>query len=360
MLYGAIKININNIRLEFAYGLSLLKRSFNENITKKPMKKLVVLAFMLIFAQSVTSQQNYTVNWGVASYDTLTGYIVLDPDEENNIYFGFEFPFFNDPFGYVTMDLDGYGYFEGSEDYNLLMFGGDFEMHEYSRLPIFSQWRYKSDFVNGLEVIKMEWRNVGISDDIWSSNPTDHRINYQVWFYENGIIEIHFGEIDLENTPFYNDTTGFIWSDGESYGPWLGISNLDITEMYYITGALDDINIITIEDSLDILLGVPEFGRYFRWIPDEVVGIHTNKRTENNDFIICKNPADDYIGIIFNNDSFLNSDLEIYSINGKLVKRQRIYKSHEQVDIRNLSKGIYLVKIIDKNSRLVSVKIIKK
>jgi len=324
------------------------------------MKKLMVLAIMLIFAQNVISQQNYTVSWGIAGYDTLTGYTVLDPDDENEIHFGFDFPFFNDPFGYVTMDLDGYGYFEGSEDYNLLMFGGDFEMHEYSRLPIFSQWRYKSDFVDGMKVIKMEWRNVGISDDIWSSNPTDHRINYQVWFYENGIIEIHFGEIDLENTPFYNEITGFVWSDGESYGPWMAILNMDLTEVYYITGTIDNISIVTMEDSADILLGVPEFGRYFRWMPDEISAININKKTENNDFIICNNPADNYMGIIFKNDSFLDSDLEIFSLNGKLVKRHRINKSREQIDVVDLSKGIYFIKLKDKNSRTVSMKLIKK
>lgn len=233
-------------------------------------------------------------------------------------------------------------------------------MHEYSRLPIFSQWRYKSDLVDGSKVIKMEWRNVGIYDDIWSSNPTDHRINYQVWFYENGIIELHFGEMDLENTPFYNESTGFIWSDGESYGPWLGISNLDITEMYYLTGTLDNISIITMEDSLDIFYEVPEFGRYFRWIPNEVVANNKILKPADNDFIIRNNPAGDYMGISFKNDLFINSDLEIFSLSGKLVKRQRINKSNEQIDVAHLSPGIYLINLKDKNSRTVSVKLIKK
>ncbi len=324
------------------------------------MKKLLVLAIMLIIAQNVISQQNYAVSWGIAGYDTLAGYTVLDPDEENDIYFGFDFPYFDDPFSYVSMDLDGYGYFEGSEDYNLYMFGGDFEMHEYSRLPIFSQWRYKSDFVDGLKVIKIEWRNVGIHDDIWSSDPTDHRINYQVWFYENGIIELHFGEMDLENTPFYNESTGFVWLDGEIYGPWIAILNFDLTEVYYVTGTIDDINIVTTEDDADILVGVPEFGRYFRWIPDELVANNRNIKPENHEFIISNNPADDYMGIIFKNDSFLNSDLEIFTLNGKLVKRQRINKSHEQIDVAHLSTGIYFVKIKDKNFRTVSMKLIKK
>ncbi len=324
------------------------------------MKKLVVFAFMLIFAQNAMSQQNYIVTWGISGYDTLTGYTILDPDEDNDIYFGFEFPFFDHPFGYVSMALDGYGYFEDTEDYNLMMYGGAFEMHEYSQLPIFSQWRYKSDLVDGNKVIKMEWRNVGIYDDIWSSNPTDHRINYQVWFYENGIIELHFGKMDLENTPFYNESTGFIWSDGESYGPWLGISNLDITEMYYLTGTLDNISIITMEDSLDIFYEVPEFGRYFRWIPNEVVANNKILKPADNDFIIRNNPAGDYMGISFKNDLFINSDLEIFSLSGKLVKRQRINKSNEQIDVAHLSPGIYLINLKDKNSRTVSVKLIKK
>jgi hypothetical protein len=304
---------------------------------------------IISWSLSVYPQQNYTVSWGISSYDTLVNFSQLDPEDENDINFNFNFLYFNDPYESVTLDIDGYGYFQGSPDYNLFMFAGDFEFHQYSGLPIHSDWRYNTEIINGLEVIKVEWRNVGISNDIWSSNPTDHKINYQVWFYENGIIEIHFGEIDLENSPFFTNTAGFIWEDGETYGPWIVIGNFDLSEIYCVSGTSSNVNIITEEDSADIFYGIPPYGQYFRWVPDEVSGFKPQSMPDKENFIVYPNPGRDEIKIKTFTDNLI---FDLFDIKGNKILSQKM-EYETKIITSHLEKGIYTFRISNQKSETI-------
>ena len=199
----------------------------------------------------------------------------------------------------------------------------------------------------------------GIWDDVWSANPTDHRINFQVWLYENGVIEIHFGEIDLANTPFFSDTAGFIWSDGDTYGPWIEIGNFDLSEVYCVSGTSSNIIIITVEDSTDIFYGIPTNGQYFRWVPDEVSGVHPEKVLKKDEFIIYPNPAREALTIRFKSDSFLDTNLEIYTESGQLVTSLKLKAHNEKISISNLPEGIYIIRLSNENYKVFTKKIIK-
>ena len=338
----------------------------------KEMKKIIILIVSVVFSTiQLFSQQNYRVSWGTTSYDTLTDYtsiiyeLLPEPllgHEEIEISFGFNFPFFDSYFNSISIDADGYGYFANAPGYNLYMFTGEYESHLESGLPIYSDWRYMTDTTGVLDILKIEWRNVGIYDDVTSTSPTDHRINFQTWFYENGIIELHFGETDLTNTPFYNNTDGFIWEDGESYGPWIGIAKNDASEVYYITGTNSDIFVVTSEENADIYYDIPHLDHYFRFLPDELSGLPPESLPETIAYSIYPNPVMNCF--IFKADhevsgSYINSGVKIFTISGELVKSQNLRNINEQIDISEFPAGIYFVQLIDEKFMRITRKIIK-
>lgn len=337
------------------------------------MKKNIILILCILFStHQLFSQQNYSVSWGTTSYDTLSDYtsviyeLLPEPllgHEEVEINFGFNFPFFDSYFSSVTIDGDGYGYFANATGYNLYLFTGEFESHLESGLPIFSDWRFMTDTTGVLDILKLEWRNVGIYDDVTSASPTDHSINYQIWFFENGIIELHFGETNLTNTPFYHNTTGFIWEDGESYGPWIGIANNEASEVYYITGTNSTISVVTSEENADIFYDIPPVGHYFRFLPDELSGMPPDHLSGVTAYTICPNPVLNCFNL--NADTGANAPnnnylVNIYTITGDLVKSQLLKNLNEQINISEFPAGIYLAQLTDEKFMKTTLKLIKR
>ena len=335
------------------------------------MKNTFLIASLIVACTfKMHSQMNYSISWGTTDYDTLGEdytsimYDILpNPSifgEELEIDFGFSFPFFDSLYNSVTLDGAGVGYFQDSDDYSLYLFAGDYESHVFSGLPIFSDWRFKSDTVDGMAVLKVEWRNVGIDDDVSGSQPSDHRINFQVWFFENGIIELRFGETDLANSPYYSETDGFIWDDGESYGPWIGILNHDASEVYYITGTNDHISVITEDDDADIFYSIPPYGWYFRFTPDDISGLIENS-FESNEFSIYPNPVLNEFRIGKDKGAYNrvpNMLVQVFDATGKLVQAQHV-KNSEAINISEIPQGTYFVKITSGTLKSIIKEIIK-
>lgn len=330
------------------------------------MKNIIITLLLLILTQSIYSQDNYTVTWGTSTYDTLSNYtsilyeILPEPymTGEVEIDFGFDFPFFDNYFSSVNIDANGIGYFANSEYvYQIFPFEGEYLNHY--NLPIFSDWRYEYDMVGEMHVLKVEWRNVGIYDDIESSNPTYHWINFQAWFFENGIIEYHFGDTDLSATPFYSEETGFVWEDGESYGPWIGIINDDSeSEVYYISGTNDSIFLITDSDNADIYFDVPVIGQYFRFTPDEVTSVPTEEISKINNIDIFPNPGTVKMQVRVA-VQHPQSTVELYDISGNLVTRQDIAGQWSEVNTIFLPQGTYVYRITSSSGLMETGKWVK-
>jgi len=331
------------------------------------MKKSVLLTSLMFYATTMVSQTNYMVSWGYSDYDTLSNYISIYDSVagmsgvEVNIQFGFSFPFFDSPYSTITLDGDGYGIFPGSPDYNLFLFASEYESHDFSGITsIHSDWRYKNDTANGLEILKVEWKDVGIWSDVIDSLPSEHRINFQAWFFENGVIEIHFGNIDLSNTDFYIDSFGFVDFEGGTIGPWVGIGNFDLSEVYYITGTNSNVSVITLEDSADIFYDVPEYGQFFRFTPNEISGLQPV--AENDEFFIDPNPVTESFTIRHKRQDRILSDnavVEIYSVQGELVISQLINEGKERINVSQLPAGIYFVRLRNEKFMTINRKVIK-
>ena len=72
----------------------------------------------------------------------------------------------------------------------------------------------------------------------------------------------------------------------------------------------------------------------------------SNLEFNNSDFVIFPNPANDFINI---SSKSIISKTEIYDIDGRLVFFSTADKNQATLNIENISKGIYLLKIITEN-----------
>jgi len=85
-----------------------------------------------------------------------------------------------------------------------------------------------------------------------------------------------------------------------------------------------------------------------------------NKLNNPFSFQIYPNPAKNNISIISNGEINLqNCSFEIYDVKGQLIKSQRLTESNTTVDVFNLIKGVYIIKIINDGQQCLTTKLIK-
>ncbi len=83
---------------------------------------------------------------------------------------------------------------------------------------------------------------------------------------------------------------------------------------------------------------------------------------ENKNLTLYPNPADGFLNFIITGNVVDNlSQIEIYSIDGKLMNTISQFSSQNRIDVSNLNSGIYIVQFYDKNHEFIfSKKFIKR
>lgn len=83
--------------------------------------------------------------------------------------------------------------------------------------------------------------------------------------------------------------------------------------------------------------------------------------TFGSEISIKQNPVDDYLMVDVTND-FKSLNLEIYDASGKRIKSENLFKNTKnlQLDVRNLSPGMYLLTPVKDGERKQAIKFIKK
>ncbi|MCD4793354.1 MAG: T9SS type A sorting domain-containing protein [Bacteroidales bacterium] len=92
----------------------------------------------------------------------------------------------------------------------------------------------------------------------------------------------------------------------------------------------------------------PAFGDFYEDVP----------KIKKNEFVVYPNPAEDRIFINFNNISEINYSVEIFDLQGRLIKSDS-NNNQNYVDINNLINGVYIIRIIDELSNVYYSKFIK-
>jgi hypothetical protein len=137
--------------------------------------------------------------------------------------------------------------------------------------------------------------------------------------------------VGLENSVVWNETYGRVSFDDE-YASLLSLGY----------------------ENLVVSLGDYQKEVYIN-ILDTETSIIEESITENG--IIYPNPANDYINIKLNGIS--TDKLEICDITGKVLLSQTIINDYQQIQIRDLKRGMYFLKIYDKNQNIKTLKFVK-
>lgn len=317
------------------------------------MKQFITSLFILFLSFSIFAQ-SYTINHFQSNYDTLVEYNSLplefissgeDPLYwENDFDFGFEFPFYGSMYNQIFMDSDAIGYFPGSDNYNIAMFTSTYTIGNISSLTYLdSDIRYSNTTINGLKALIIEFHNVYNDDeylDLEDGPNPNHYLNFQMQFFENGIIELHLGDIDLDSCSYYFPGQGFS-SDNEDpedniYGPWIEISNDDFSESASFSGDYNNPTILYDDyDNSGVLTSIPPEGYVVQFIPNGITSTEELIVEEKKNYnLIQENGIIEIVG-----DLSQYKSCNIYDLAGKEI----IQTTNNHIPINHINPQIILV-----------------
>jgi hypothetical protein len=75
--------------------------------------------------------------------------------------------------------------------------------------------------------------------------------------------------------------------------------------------------------------------------------------------LVYPNPVTDLLNISISNCNFKNSEVIVYNVSGAEVLKTNMANSSAQLNIENLSNGVYLVKVTNQNGFNKTVKFVK-
>lgn len=250
------------------------------------------LFFLFTFSYTC-SGQTYTIDYFQSEYDTIVDYNSATLEQwfstatyywEVDFDLGFDFPFYDLVSNVITLGSDGIGYFPQTEEFNLFLYQSGFYLPAPFNNPnitpttfLDSEIRYSNTIENGLKNFTLEYHNVYFEDELYENGP-NHIINFQTSFYENGIIEVRFGEMNLDSCSYYFPGEGFSFDNEDStnniYGPWVFIVTDDYQQGACFAGDHNAPELIyDDDDNCEVLESVPPSGFVIRFRPSDVSSI---------------------------------------------------------------------------------------
>jgi len=194
----------------------------------------------------------------------------------------------------------------------------------------------------GNQIFKLEWRNVGFSEEVESEGSSF--INIQLWLYEaDGRIEYHYGEnffenpIDLENSSILIGLVGNFNTVLETFDEFILLEGdpTDPSVMYLDQYGYEYYDEFTLDS----------------FPPNSTVYTFNNSSVSTEDirqlsseFEVRPNPALDIISLKTTIDINRIRSVSIYNSSGALIKV--VESNYDQIQITNFVPGIYNLSIL--------------
>lgn len=276
---------------------------------------------------------------------------------------GFDFPIMG-----MTMDtayfLDAVGPLLGNGEVVspvIVPYGSDIIDRGFESGTSQSPIRYETRGEAPNRVFVLEWENAGFFNEV-TEGPSVSFINFQLWLYESGIVEVSFGPSNIVN----NDDI----FDGPT-GPLVGfVADLDLdsetfSTFWYLVGdpvlptvtALTEANDIPPIPSLD---SHPPADFLYRFIPDGVSSTQSPKLS--HDLRIYPNPVQDVLRFqVRLADQSEDLRLRLTDMQGKTLIRQNWpaapFHDHE-LPVDQLPRGLYQL-VIEQAGQTLTELVIK-
>lgn len=318
------------------------------------MKKITLLAGLLLTTLTVSAQNYYNFTKSTATYADLTGATSLT----NNAVWDFDFfgpitsPFNIDVFGqtYNTLNFeDDYFYLESSTNANF-----------YSEiLPVYayimdrnvsgtgngvSPISYKVEGASGNRILKLEVKNAGLEMEFDSSGTTNLFLNYQIWFYEaDKSIEYRYGSNNVTSVASLNDegVSYILFSHEDSNNIKGGFVNGTITSPTYT-------EVTNPTSNPTNLNGLPAANTVYRFALNPLA----LKDQEKIEFSMFPNPTNDVLNLAF--PETVNKPYSVYDLMGREVLKGSLNNTTQaQINVGTLQKGSYILRIAGSTQKFI-------
>lgn len=318
------------------------------------MKKITLLAGLLLTTLTVSAQNYYNFTKSTATYADLTGATSLT----NNAVWDFDFfgpitsPFNIDVFGqtYNTLNFeDDYFYLESSTNANF--YSEIFPVYAYIMdrnvsgtgngvSPI----SYKVEGASGNRILKLEVKNAGLEMEFDSSGTTNLFLNYQIWFYEaDKSIEYRYGSNNVTSVASLNDegVSYILLSHEDSNNIKGGFVNGTITSPTYT-------EVTNPTSNPTNLNGLPTANTVYRFALNPLAV----KDQEKIEFSMFPNPTNDVLNLTF--PETVNKPYSVYDLMGREVLKGSLNNTTQaQINVGTLQKGSYILRIAGSTQKFV-------
>jgi len=312
------------------------------------MKRVLCTAALLFAVTLMVTGQNYTLQVATGNYADLTGSTSLNQnqvwdDPEYPLPLGFSFPLFNSAIHAVTV-FDGFIDLGMNEDTIVAPYGVDMiDRGYYAGQGSLSPISYKSESINGVQVMKIEWKNFGFYDEEDMYGTLNWYGNVQFWMYENGIMEVHIGPNSIAEplVAFYGEP-----------GPYVGFGTM--TTFHYLSGPAASPTMTTGDIMSATSLGsVPADGIIYRFLP---AGISVPKTDLADAFALYPNPVTNALSLNLPE----TGSLEVFDLTGKRVMTMTSLPEGKQtIDMSSFNSGIYMVAFITSDGERATRRVVK-
>lgn len=323
------------------------------------MKKIYAVLTMAtaILTSSIASAQEPFFNLTVLGDDytpltlptSLTQGIPYD-DPDYTVEFGFDFPYLGHYYQNINFDgWDGYGVEMILSSTNLAtpyaqispfmmdIIDGQYDNNGKADSDI----RYVVEGEVGSRIFRIEWSNVAFYNE---GAPYSMRYNLQMWLFENGVIEFHYGAQEGLDYNVINDYEGV----PVTFVRELDVLNYTFVEMWTLSGdaanpTWQDYPTFDDFDAGVHLSTAPDNGTVYHFEPLLV-------SVEEMDVLtvaLYPNPAQDQINVRGNWD--LGSKYKILDQVGREVLVGNLASEFQTINIESLAAGLYFMQVSDKN-----------
>ena len=318
------------------------------------MKKITLLAGLLLTTVTVSAQNYYNFTKSTATYADLTGATSLT----NNAVWDFDFfgpitsPFNIDVFGqtYNTLNFeDDYFYLESSTNANF--YSEIFPVYAYIMdrnvsgtgngvSPI----SYKVEGASGNRILKLEVKNAGLEMEFDSSGTTNLFLNYQIWFYEaDKSIEYRYGSNNVTSVASLNDegVSYILLSHEDSNNIKGGFVNGTVTSPTYT-------EVTNPTSNPTNLNGLPAANTVYRFAVNPLAV----KDQEKIEFSMFPNPTNDVLNLTF--PEAVNKPYSVYDLMGREVLKGSLNNTTQaQINVGTLQKGSYILRIAGSTQKFI-------
>ena len=322
------------------------------------MKMFFTFAFLLYYISAnyvIAQSPGYMIESFQGVYTELDQYESIQSPTDFDIFWerefelNFQFPYYDSVYNRVIFVHDNWGAVTDDQDFSLLLFEyTDFVCDEpFSPDPdsLTSDVRYANVTSNNMQAFVLQYTNNIFFFDI-GNDDIDTYMNWQVWLFENGVMEIHFGEMHMDNNPIYEPGKGFFSygnngvDTSEIYGPRLSIANpKDESDAIALSGSYDDYEVSG--DQYSVLNTMPPEGWIIRFKPKSAGLFEPDYQL--SEVSISPNPANTYIEI-----PEPQSYITLYDFSGK-IKYEGVPNEYK-LNIADLTPGLYFVRITSGNT----------